>query len=229
MKVCPNDLGLELKKSIGEVARLWFHSPFRPNISPNVSKGWSVLLQEWTADKSLPILVRKLTEDAPAGSVIIHSTGRALVPTDNSPASWVFNLAEQGFVPTLSDIHEGFKSDRIPVAMAIKKKHKPVTKYFCNLKTVKSNPNNHGWKIAHIESVGLGQRGEIREMHIADLEAQFIRFLNPSNMFAVPKTWAGFSEIDEVVTVFKAQMKSPEDSIKIPSPGAVAYAAPERS
>jgi len=207
MKVCPNDLGSELRNSIGEVAKLWFHSPFRPTISSNVLKDWSVLLQQWVADKSLPIFVRKLTENAPAGSFIIHSTGRPLVPTDNSPASWVFNLAEKESVPTLSDIHQGFMSDRIPVALAIKKKHKPITKYFCNLKTVKDNPNDRGWKIAHIESVGLGQRGEIRDMHIADLEAQFIRFLNPSNMFAVPKTWAGFSEIDEVVTTFKSHRK----------------------
>jgi len=207
MKVCPNDLGSELRNSIGEVARLWFRSPFRPTISADVLERWSVLLQEWVADKSLPILIRKLTEDAPAGSVIVHSTGRALVPTDNSPASWVFNLAEKESVPTLSEIQQGFKSDQIPVAMAIKRKHKPITKYFCNLKTVKDNPNSRGWKIAHIESVGLGQRGEIQEMHIADLEAQFIRFLNPSNMFAVPKTWAGFSEIDEVVTVFKSNGK----------------------
>ena len=91
--------------------------------------------------------------------------------------------------------------------MAIKKKHKPITKFFCNLKTVKDNPNNRSWKIAHIESVGLRQRGEIREMHITDLEAQFIRFLDPSNMFSVPKTWAGFSEIDEVVRVFKSHGK----------------------
>ena len=201
MKTCPDNLGVELTDSINQVARLWLHSPLRPTLSPDVLNGWSILLQSWISDKSLPILVRT-TKGAP-GSIIKHSTGRALIPTDNSPAQWSFTLAERGFVPTIDDIRHGFSSDRIPIAMAIKQKHKPATKYFCNLATLKDNPNNRGWKVAHIESVGLRQRGEFQEMHIADLEAHFVRLLSPSNMFVVPKKWAGFSEIEEVVALFR--------------------------
>lgn len=40
-------------------------------------------------------------------------------------------------------------------------------------------------------------------MSISDLEAHFLHFLSPSNMFAVPKKWAGFSEIDAVLKMFK--------------------------
>lgn len=206
MKTCPDDLGVELTDSINCVARLWLQSSLRPTISSNVLNGWSGLLQSWVSDKSLPILVR--TSKGAPGSVVTHSTGRALVPTDNSPASWAFTLAERGIVPTLDDIRHGFSSDRIPIAMAIKQKHKQVTRYFCNLATLKDNPNKRGWKVAHIESVGLRQRGEIQEMHIGDLEAHFVRLLSPSNMFAVPKKWSGFSEIEEVVTLFRSSKRT---------------------
>ena len=201
MKICPDDLGGDLTNAVRDAARLWFHSPLRPTILPEVLRGWSELLQAWLDDHSLPILVR--SAKGPPGSVILHPTGRSLVPTDNSPAQWVFAQAEKGIVPTLSEVHTGFGDDRIPVAMAIKRKHKPVTKYFCNLATVKDNPNNRGWKVAHVEPVGLRQRGELEEMSLSDLGSHFIRFLNPSNMFVVPTKWAGLSEIDEVVELFR--------------------------
>jgi hypothetical protein len=202
MKICPNDLGGDLTNAINNAARLWFCSPLRPTIQADVLNGWSDLLQNWIADKSIPFFVRS-SKSAP-GTVIVHPTGRLLVPTDNSPAQWVFTQAEKGIIPSLDDIRHGFENDQIPIAMAIKKKHKADTKYFCNLATLKDNPNNRGWKVAHIESVGLRQRGEIAEMNISDLEAHFIRLLNPSNMFLVPKKWAGFSEIEEVVKLFRA-------------------------
>jgi len=36
----------------------WFESPLKPTILPSVLNGWTVLLREWIADESLPILVR---------------------------------------------------------------------------------------------------------------------------------------------------------------------------
>ena len=206
MKACPDDLGTELTKAIRNAATLWFHSPLRPQISPDVLHGWSALLQGWLADSSLPMLVR--SSKGPPGSLIDHPNGRRLVPTDNSPAQWVFTLAERGEVPTLDQIHRWFAADRIPVAMAIKKKDKPDTKYFCNLATVKDNPNDLGWKVAHIEAVGLRRRGKLDAMSIKDLESHFVRFLAPSNLFVVPTRWAGFSEIDEVIELFRTNCRS---------------------
>ena len=204
MKTCPENLGDEITGAILDAARMWINSEHRPKILPEVSDGWTALLQNWLRDDSLPILVRS-SKGAP-GSVIIHPAGAQIVPTDNSPASWAFTLAEKAKVPTLDEIKYWFNADQIPVAMAIKRKDKPVTKYFCNLATVRDNPNNRGWKVAHIEPVGLRQRGELEAMRLEDLKAQFLRFLSPINMFVVPKKWAGFSEIDEVTEAFKTSL-----------------------
>ncbi len=66
------------------------------------------------------------------------------------------------------------------------------------------NLNLKGWKLAHIEPIGLKKRQPLNERDIEDLKQHFIKFLDPSNMFLIPKNWSGIAEAEEIVEVFRA-------------------------
>jgi hypothetical protein len=196
MKSFPSAGGLSptMRKLIVQLAELWAQDPARPRPAPHVSQHWDSLVAAWADDRSLPLYVRKVNNNR--GSVAAHSSGRSLVPTDNSPAQWAFALAVLGETPSLEDIRRASAEDRIPVAMILKTAERTAAQYKCTLKQV-VNPNSTGWKVAHVDGVGLGNRRTVTEMGESAIRDHFRKFMSPSNMFVIPLQYAGLGELPE--------------------------------
>src|SRR5690349_2338321 len=113
-----NGLLPEMTDLIEQLAKLWADSHARPRPAPHVSQHWDELVNNWADDHSLPLLIRKVNNNR--GSVVTHPSGRVLVPTDNSPASWAFARAILGEMPSLEDIRSEFTENKVPVAMIFK-------------------------------------------------------------------------------------------------------------
>ena len=114
----PASLPAGMVALVTELATLWAEAPERLRPSAGVVKYWDKLIAAWAAEPSLPLYVRKAKDNR--GSVVLHASGRHLVPTDNSPAQWAFALAALGQTPTLESISRTIHADGIPVAMALK-------------------------------------------------------------------------------------------------------------
>lgn len=193
---CPELLPGDLSSLIESFGHAWAIHPSRPKPATHVVEHWSKLLEEWAGTEDLPLFVRK--HDKNRGSVIAHSSGRSLVPCDNSPAHWSYVLASQGECPSIDDIRSCLASDSIPVAMIQKVVEKPIAKYHCTL-AKRFNVNEFGWKLAHIKGIGLKTRTSISSIPLERLAAQFRSLMAPANMFVVPREWAGIAEIEAVI------------------------------
>jgi hypothetical protein len=206
MKVCPQSLSPELLAAINQVATLWHSAVDRPRIAASVLNGWDEALIQWVKDDSMPLIIR--TTKAPPGSEVVHDSTRILIPSDNSPTQWAFTLAERGETPSLSQVRQYLQADNVPFAMAIKAANKPITRYFCNLDKIWDNPNKRGWKVGHIVPVGMKIRGDLAQFPIQSLRRHFLDLMSPRNMYAVPKAWAGLSEIEPINTFFRSHVAS---------------------
>lgn len=193
---CPKTLPPELTTLIENFGKAWALCESRPRISTPILEDWSDLLANWSADVNLPIFVRKNSNNR--GSVIHHTSGRVLIPCDNSPAHWVFIMASTGKCPSLVEIKSLFAKDEIPVAMIQKKVEKTIATYHRTLAN-EFNVNQYGWKLAHIESVGLNNRTSISELPIDRLLVHFQSLMSPANMFLIPLAWSGLAEIESVI------------------------------
>lgn len=192
---CPDRLPQDIVALIEQFGRAWADSPLRPRPSAVALAQWSTLLEAWVEDDGVPLFVRK--HSANRGSVILHASGRALVPCDNSPAQWAFVMATAGECPTLPDIKSMFAEDAIPVAMIQKTAERASAKQRCTLSR-QFSVNHHGWKLAHIQQIGLNERTAISALPMERLAAHFRALMSPSNMFVVPLAWAGIAEIEAV-------------------------------
>lgn len=193
---CPDRLPQDIVALIEQFGRAWADSPLRPRPSPAVMAQWLALLEAWVKDDGVPLFVRK--HSANRGSVILHSSGRALVPCDNSPAQWAFVMAAAGECPTLHDIKSMFAEDAIPVAIIQKAAERASAKQRCTLSR-QFSVNHHGWKLAHIQQIGLNERTAISELPMERLVSHFRALMSPSNMFVVPLAWAGMAEVEPVI------------------------------
>jgi hypothetical protein len=209
---CPELLPSDLSSLIESLGHAWAAHPSRPRISAHVFLHWSKLLAEWARAEDLPLFIRKQSNNR--GSVVVHDSGRSLVPCDNSPAHWAYVLASKGECPSLNDIRTLLANDSIPVAMIQRTIEHPIAKYHCTLSN-EFNVNLFGWKLAHIEGVGLKTRMSISTIPIERLAAQFLSLMAPANMFVVPLAWAGIAEIKVVIQAvasFEAQTIIPPDT-----------------
>ena len=145
------------------------------------------------------MLVRKARDNR--GHALLHSSGRVLVPTDNSPAHWSLALAYAAACPSLDDVREMLRADCVPVAMVITTAEKLNARYRCTRQST-PGPNQQGWKVAHIESIGLGYTGRLEDAPLGVLRAHFKAFLAPGNMFLIPKAYAGLGETPEFIAAF---------------------------
>jgi hypothetical protein len=189
---------------IVRLAELWRQEPERPRPAPQVCQHWDSLVADWAYDQSLPLYVRKV--DNNRGSLVVHVSGRHLVPTDNSPAQWAFALAVLGETPSLQDIRQALAEDHVPIAMILKAKERAVARYKCTLNNV-VNPNSAGWKVAHIDGVGLGNRTMLTAVDESTLREHFRKLMAPSNMFAIPLKYAGLGELAEFCRALGAPSK----------------------
>jgi hypothetical protein len=150
-------------------------------------------------DDDLPILVRK--GSSVRGSEIVHSSGRRIIPCDNSPAQWAFNLAYCGKVPTTNEIKEMFSSDRVPISFSHKKAGKSQRRYHCTLG--KFTVNKKKWKLCHFENVGLKSTQSLEDIDIALLKNKFFLLLSPQNHFLLSLDWGGLGEVKEFIDGFQ--------------------------
>lgn len=180
----------EIENKIHDIGNFWKKSFTAPVIIPEVAHHWDNLLDEWIADKSLPLYIRKKQSDAILyGEITEHKSGRDIVLTDNYPALWSFVSAYRGETPSIADIKRKIQDDEIPIAMGIKRNN-PRVEFKC---TMKRDPN---WRYCHINGLELRERRTVSEISIEKIEKHFKLFLAPSNIFVLPKAWGTLGEID---------------------------------
>ena len=199
--LCRHNLAPEISNLLTEIGLQWASHSERPTPAPEMLARWDTLIVSWLANESLPLFVRKVAGNR--GSVLRHVSGRLLIPTDNSPAHWSYSLACTGVCPTVEQVKALLDRDQIPVAMILGTAEKERARYRQTLGRI-SSPNAAGWKLAHIEEVGLGSRGSLEGTSLESLKVHFRAFLSPSNMFVVPVSWAGLAEVPEVVSAIKS-------------------------
>lgn len=194
---CPDPLPDDLRKHVLDLACAWINHPSRLRVSKETIEHWDHLIETWIAADDLPLFVRK--SDGNRGSLLTHHTGRPLVPTDNSPAHWVYALALGDVRPTLDSIRCMLKADQIPIAMILdaKKGEKAAAKFKCTKQPV--NLNTFGWKICHVDKVGLNVKTALEAIPLDILKQHFRRTMTPHNMFLVPKVWSGLGEMPEMI------------------------------
>lgn len=200
LKYCPDPLPPDLTSLACALATAWINSPHRPLISREALDHWSALIEEWVETEDMPLFVRKHRRDR--GHLVPHCSGRNLVPCDNSAAHWAYALALCGLCPSLVRIRAWLEADQIPLAMALSQSESSQAHYKSAAQP--ASLNGLGWKICHIDSVGIRLRGRISDLPIDDLKKHFRRYMSPSNMFLVPKAWGGLGEMPEMCDAARA-------------------------
>ena len=157
----PSKLPAEVACALQQIAIAWANHPMRPKPTAEVLEHWDKLIADWITDSSLPLFIRKAANNR--GSVVSHSSGRTLIPCDNSPAHWALALAILGEMPVLSQVREMIDQDRIPIAMILKSQERAIAQFCCTLSQV-VNPNSAGWKVAHIHAVGIANRTPVKSI-----------------------------------------------------------------
>lgn len=197
----PDPLPTEMTELLRRLAVLWAREPSRARPTFELVEHWDRLINDWTSDLSLPFYIRKYNDNR--GSILSHSSGRSLVPVDNSPAQWAFAQAVLGERPSLDDVRHLIAADKVPVAMMLRPKERAAATYSCTLgKAV--NPNTYGWKVAHVDAVGLSSRSDILDLPADVLESHFRKLMAPRNMFAIPLRYTGLGELPEFRDAIRA-------------------------
>ena len=80
-------------------------------------------------------------------------------------------------------------------------------RYQCTL-SKSPNPNAAGWKVAHIDPVGLVKRADVTTIEESVLREHFRKLMKPSNMFVIPLKYAGLGELPEFCQAIQALIKS---------------------
>lgn len=200
LPICAPEASPAIRESLRQLGRTWAADPARPRIAPTTLEAWSALLDAWIARDDLPLLVRKHRQNR--GSLVESGFGRFLVPADNSPAQWAFAVAYDSYCPAVDQIAHLLDTGRIPMAMALGAGAEKESALFRGLLGRCPNTGNAGWKLAHLDPVGLGGCGSLSTYSRQAVEHHFRLFLSPGNMFVVPGEWAGLAEVDEFLEGF---------------------------
>lgn len=102
LPLCAADAGPDIRRALFELWRSWALDPSRPVVERATQQRWTQLLDAWVSDEELPLLVRKIRQNR--GSLLRTASGRAVIPTDNSPAQWAFAVACGGECPDISEV-----------------------------------------------------------------------------------------------------------------------------
>ena len=183
-------VGEEIRMKIKEIGILWRNSPNNPLIDVEVLTNWNNLIEEWIADKDMPLIIRKETNKR--GQSFVHPCGREIIVSDNTVAIWVYSNVLKGTVFTLSQIKELLSQKELPVVFMATKEIKAKAKY---TKPLGSNALSD-WKLCHIQPVGFNTNTSIEDLEISDIEDHFRKYVNPNNMFVLPKEIGYLGEID---------------------------------
>ena len=203
---CPEELPGGLQNKLLNLAAGWARSRQRPRVLPAVLDAWDELIEAWLSDHALPIYLRRARD--PRGKRVSLPGGRSVVAVDNSPPQWAYALALNRICPTLEEISTLQERDQVPVAMVFKKSEKETATYKCP--GGRDTLNSSGWKLCHIEPVGLGRRGETVELPLNEIEDHFRRLMSPRNMFVVPKNRSGLGELPEMLEAVRRENERPK-------------------
>lgn len=184
-------------KQIKILGRKWKKSPKNICINKEQIKKWDELIEEWSEDESVPLVIRKSGNNR--GKEIKHKkTGRTIIMTDNSFSHWIFyQVRNEKICPKLINIKNLLYKDEIPFVFIIPKKDK--NKYDRKTPLGKYAISREGFKLCHIEPVGIQKRENVKEMNIDILKEHFKKLAKPSNMFVVPSVLGGLGEIKEFI------------------------------
>ena len=183
-------VGKEIRMKIKEIGTLWRNSPNNPQIDAEILKNWNNLIEEWIADKDMPLIIRK--ETSKRGQSFMHPSGREIIISDNTAAIWAYRNALDGTVFTLSEIKNLLNQNKLPMVFIVTKEIKDKAKYTKPLGEF-AMPE---WKLCHIQPVGFNTNTSIEGLEISDIENHFRKYLNPNNMFVLPKEIGYLGEID---------------------------------
>ena len=183
-------VGEEIRMKIKEIGTLWRNSPNNPQIDIEVLTNWNSLIEEWIADKDMPLIVRKETNKR--GQSFVHPCGREIIVSDNTVAIWAYYNVLRGGVFTLSQIKELLSQKELPVVFMATKEIKAKAKYTKSLGRYALSD----WKLCHIQPVGFNTNTSIEDLEISDIEDHFRKYVNPNNMFVLPKEIGYLGEID---------------------------------
>jgi hypothetical protein len=159
---------------------------------------WVALVDEWSENVSMPLIVRNSRKTR--GGITKHISGREIIFCDNSPAKWVAEKVFLKETPSLQEIRLYLKRDKVPFKFAPAKGEQELAKYKC----ISNNDlNKAGWKLCHIERVGLRNQKDIENQSLDLLKEKFKLLLNPKNFFILPKSIGGLGEIQAFIQVQK--------------------------
>lgn len=183
-------VGEEIRMKIKEIGTLWHNSPNNPQIDVEVLENWNNLIEEWIADKDIPLIIRKETNKR--GQSFVHPCGREIIVSDNTVAIWVYSNVLKRTVFTLSQIKELLNQKELPMVFMATKEIKANAKYTKPLGCYALSD----WKLCHIQPVGFNTNTSIEDLEISDIEDHFRKYVNPNNMFVLPKEIGYLGEID---------------------------------
>lgn len=183
-------VGEEIRMKIKEIGTLWHNSPNNPQIDVEILENWNNLIEEWIADKDMPLIIRKETNKR--GQSFVHPCGREIIVSDNTVAIWVYSNVLKRTVFTLSQIKELLNQKELPMVFMATKEIKANAKYTQPLGRYALSD----WKLCHIQPVGFNTNTSIEDLEISDIEDHFRKYVNPNNMFVLPKEIGYLGEID---------------------------------
>lgn len=187
-----NDQYSEIKEKISEIGELWRDSACNPRncIEDSVLEEWDKVINEWVEDGDIPLIVRKGNL---RGQTFMHESGRKVIVSDNTVAQWVYYHVLNNKTFSLSKIKEMLNNNEIPLVYIKSRKDVPS-----NIRSIGKYALSKGkseWKLCHIEPVGLNTRDEIEKIDLEELKSQFRKYINPRNMFVLPKELGGIGEV----------------------------------
>ena len=180
-------------EKIKELGREWNKS--RPNFDPKIERDWDEVIDKWATESDMPLIIRK--SSGARGSEVVHSSGRRIIISDNSPAQWVCYLALNGEVKSVSEIKQALLDDKVPISFAIKEEDKSKIIYRQTLSEY--SINKLGWKLCHKDRVGIGNNEDPKTMNIDTVIDRFKNLMKPSNFFLIPLELGGLGELDEFI------------------------------
>jgi|GraSoiStandDraft_47_1057283.scaffolds.fasta_scaffold268141_2 hypothetical protein len=155
---------------------------------------WDAIIEQW-ATSDLPLIVRRGGHPEMCMN-IQHREGRMLAPSDNSPAHWMVIQCYSNHVASLDYVRSEF--NRIPMTMRMSRKEASTCDYQIRLDDL-SHAGSSGWYLAHIENVGLGKIGPLKDAPITKLQEHFRKLMRPSNMLLIASSISGLAEIDTFI------------------------------
>ena len=182
-----------MTEKIKELGREWNKS--RPKFDPEIERDWDDVIDKWATESDMPLIIRK--SSGARGSEVVHSSGRRIIISDNSPAQWVCYLALNGEVKSVSEIKQALLDDKVPISFAIKKEDKSKIIYRQTLSGY--SINKLGWKLCHKDRVGIGNNEDPKTMNIDTVIDRFKNLMKPSNFFLIPLELGGLGELDEFI------------------------------